>query len=214
MLFQFTRPRGARLDDFAASRVLGCFNSRAHGGRDLRLGFDAWRHGFQFTRPRGARQVRYGRQGVRPVFQFTRPRGARPDRVQVARRTFCFNSRAHGGRDRRCRAGAFCAGRFNSRAHGGRDQWRDRAPRRRRVSIHAPTGGATYTDGKVTVGEKFQFTRPRGARRGRSYGRKTDSGFNSRAHGGRDRRLYPRRRGMEGFNSRAHGGRDTRNEAI
>ena len=55
------------------------------------------------------------------------------------------------------------------------------------VSIHAPTGGAT---GRVYVrlpNWGFQFTRPRGARHGPHPTRKpARSGFNSRAHGGRD----------------------------
>ena len=56
------------------------------------------------------------------LFQFTRPRGAR--RVvgcRVGRRVACFNSRAHGGRDRRGPQAARHGSRFNSRAHGGRD---------------------------------------------------------------------------------------------
>ena len=119
--FQFTRPRGARLVSVGLQVSSIGFNSRAHGGRDVRL---------------------HARPG-RPV---------------------CFNSRAHGGRDRRCRAGAFCAGRFNSRAHGGRDGEVRADAGRARVSIHAPTGGATPPQKAAAPPRWFQFTRPRGAR--------------------------------------------------
>ncbi len=80
---------------------------------------------------------------------------------------------------------------FNPRAHAGRDSqcrlWQDRwrvsihAPtrgatdkdalqsERRFVSIHAPTRGATQIDVTVIVFNGFQSTRPRGARRGRGW---------------------------------------------
>ena len=98
----------------------------------------------------------------------------------------CFNSRAHGGRDHAClrqarqrpgfqftrprgarrtlRASSARRARFNSRAHGGRDRRVRRGREEHQVSIHAPTGGATYS---VT---HCDFT----------------VSFNSRAHGGRD----------------------------
>ena len=120
-------------------------------------------------------------------FQFTRPRGARRGVRTIWTRTPCFNSRAHGGRDRIFRQGA----------------------PERGVSIHAPTGGATMDGWETGEWPEFQFTRPRGARRasGGKSGRARLS-FNSRAHGGRDRHdTIVSRRGRR-FNSRAHGGRD------
>mgnify|MGYP006920953788 CR=1 FL=1 len=54
--------------------------------------------------------------------------------------------------------------RFNSRAHGGRDEPGGVEADGVRVSIHAPTGGATASAAIAAVVK----------------------GFNSRAHGGRD----------------------------
>ena len=162
-LFQFTRPRGARLDLYVGvvrravsihaptggatpirrrARAGGRFNSRAHGGRD----------------PHGGRLQRTDQ------FQFTRPRGARRAYGWTYRTTARFNSRAHGGRDRRPRLTTSRTGRFNSRAHGGRDSFRRPARTASRVSIHAPTGGATRIDDAALANDRF----------------------NSRAHGGRD----------------------------
>ena len=105
--FQFTRPRGARLNRYpgACSPVL-----------------------FQFTRPRGARPsflilrltvlrvsihapargatVRLAVQAILWGFQFTRPRGARPIPSSHILGISCFNSRAREGRD----SGTFDAG--------------------------------------------------------------------------------------------------------
>ena len=130
--------------------------------------------------------------------------------VGAARWEGCrFNSRAHGGRDDLLRllgaqrnvsihaptGGATPShGRrrpvrtcFNSRAHGGRDQ--DCGCLyvvHRAVSIHAPTGGATRPPCGRRRLREFQFTRPRGARQRHGVTLSAASGFNSRAHGGRD----------------------------
>ena len=53
---------------------------------------------------------------------------------------------------------------FNSRAHGGRDTTRTINGYTLDVSIHAPTGGATSRNEQAAREQKFQFTRPRGAR--------------------------------------------------
>ena len=118
---------------------------------------------------------------------------------------------------------------FNSRAHGGRDNIHTLAHGGERVSIHAPTGGATGQRRGDEDGAWFQFTRPRGARRPRPRGIRLRTRFNSRAHGGRDvdslcrfpcrvfqftrprgARRPPKcnRTNATCFNSRAHGGRD------
>ncbi len=120
--FQFTRPRGAR---HACAEFIG--------GQCQ----------FQFTRPRGARPAtnilsgatagvsihaptrgatrRTTRASAMTEFQFTRPRGARRGKTSPNRRRFCFNSRAHEGRDDREDRLAGQDNRFNSRAHEGRD---------------------------------------------------------------------------------------------
>ena len=98
-----------------------------------------------------------------------------------------FNSRARGGRDQSIFAGAYRTIRhFNSRARGGRDGIRAGSDLGRRISTHAPAGGATPLQivvpprtgisthapaGGATMrtamgwaNVKFQLTRPRGAR--------------------------------------------------
>ena len=99
--FQFTRARGARLGSEVTDGRAQCFNSRAHGARDIiQSPGISWRNGFQFTRARGARPQALAQAGLDDKFQFTRARGARP-RVLVQRPVrHRFNSRAHGARDR------------------------------------------------------------------------------------------------------------------
>ena len=76
--------------------------------------------------------------------------------------------------------------RFNSRAHGGRDKYEADVASARKVSIHAPTGGATVETVSPVSASTFQFTRPRGARPPTARRRLAAQRFNSRAHGGRD----------------------------
>ena len=42
-LFQFTRPRGARHCAYGHDLQMGCFNSRAREGRDLKNESEKWR---------------------------------------------------------------------------------------------------------------------------------------------------------------------------
>ena len=76
-----------------------------------------------------------------------------------------FNPRAHVGRDGlgfQCYKTFDC---FNPRAHVGRDLATFNAPLARlRVSIHAPTWGATLLPSLLEPDQLFQSTRPRGAR--------------------------------------------------
>jgi len=96
-------------------------------------------------------------------FQFTRPRGARHAVGFVKVPPGGFNSRAHAGRDR---DGS------NPRLEGSFQFTRPRGARLGdgpgagpgRVSIHAPTRGATYGLRHCATSRQFQFTRPRGAR--------------------------------------------------
>jgi len=142
--------------------------------------------GFNSRAHAGRDQKGYSR-GTRKLFQFTRPRGARrPSRG--------FPEPA------RC---------FNSRAHAGRDPCRRPSPTRRRVSIHAPTRGATIAARLCSEGDLFQFTRPRGARPQPCKMPALFTGFNSRAHAGRDGTCGRSAHTPAGFNSRAHAGRDT-----
>ena len=78
-------------------------------------------------------------------FQSTRPRGARPSaKAELKRLAKCFNPRARGGRDADLPPCARQLLRFNPRARGGRVKKPDyQIEIDRKVSIHAPAGGAT-----------------------------------------------------------------------
>ena len=129
------------------------------------------------------------------MFQFTRPRGARPSRPSRPAAGRGFNSRAHGGRDRGRSSARVRACSFNSRAHGGRDPLVMARVAKCRVSIHAPTGGATLQGFELQAAKKFQFTRPRGGATRHLLQNVRALRFNSRAHGGRDgvRQCHSRR---------------------
>ena len=251
-LFQFTRPRGARPNRRLGSSRRMCFNSRAHGGRDIDLRavnrhlrvsihaptggatgpcgtraacrgrFNSRAHGgrdrnlpvrlalrvFQFTRPRGARRKNAASQGVKQRFQFTRPRGARPiPRADRERARVSIHAPTGGATVRPARSTVYLRTFQFTRPRGAR---RDHAAFAvdALVSIHAPTGGATSLRDFSASSHLFQFTRPRGARRRTARRRCWKSSFNSRAHGGRDAGGRRGNTSSRSFNSRAHGGRD------
>ena len=121
MVFQSTRPHGARPIRQADSIRLQCFNPRARTGRDERgrsapLGVKVSIH----APARGATESASW-QLILTVFQSTRPHGARPFAQRRPSSVRGFNPRARTGRD----AGLFCL-----RFPFG-------------VSIHAPARGAT-----------------------------------------------------------------------
>ena len=120
---------------------------------------------FQSTRPRGARrrcrpeghlaQVsihaptwgatgRAGEHEEEPQFQSTRPRGARQRPTVCSTTSYCFNPRAHVGRDFRACLLCVPMPMFQStRPRGARHATNAHAISMRDVSIHAPTWGAT-----------------------------------------------------------------------
>ena len=211
IMFQFTRPRGARLDERAYLSVGHGFNSRAHAGRD-------------------------GQPGL--ISRIT---------VIVSIHAPTRGATVRGG-------GNLGRDSFNSRAHAGRDSSLPLPLHNVGVSIHAPTRGATARqclqptifrrfnsrahagrDAEVpqlsTTTSLFQFTRPRGARRGGLAGKFLNARFQfTRPRGARrmmarmPRQMttfqFTRPRGARlkcqriplathCFNSRAHAGRDT-----
>ena len=209
--FQFTRPRGARLPVHLFPLPKTRFNSRAHGGRDSAAALEDVDPKFQFTRPRGARLSYVKTLMTASTFQFTRPRGARPMPTTwtAGRRAFQF-TRPRGARLLTYLKSIILRSMFQfTRPRGARPTEKELNIQAKDVSIHAPTGGAT---------RPTRCRRPQRCR------------FNSRAHGGRDHlRLAAARRQdvsihaptggatwnitqisvPRGFNSRAHGGRDT-----
>ena len=169
ILFQSTRPRGARpgLQSTGAPEW-SSFNPRAHAGRDMVssprskrvfFGFNprahAGRDGNYFeTKPnkgvsihaptRGATRVGGAKTIVKLLFQSTRPRGAR--RLAYTRKGRKWRVSIHAPT-----RGATRLLRYERRRTAG-------------VSIHAPTRGATSGRSTKSLSKKFQSTRPRGAR--------------------------------------------------
>ncbi len=126
LLFQPTRPHGARPTPTAISSIVSCcFNPRARTGRDVELrGPKGARGTFQPTRPHGARPRTSGppRAARTTTFQPTRPHGARRRGTQRRRRRRRrFNPRARTGRDVVAGISADVRKCFNPRARTGRD---------------------------------------------------------------------------------------------
>ena len=100
---------------------------------------------FQSTRPRGARLKKTVEIVFSGKFQSTRPRGARLFFKDKAAKSECFNPRAHGGRDAIASGVWMFVSRFQStRPRGARLEHEVGTGRNHEVSIHAPTGGATW----------------------------------------------------------------------
>ena len=184
--FQSTHPRGVRplrRDAQATQRAVSihaptrgatlfvrtgdipcCFNPRTHAGCD----------------------AAHRRPPVVKKFQSTHPRGVRLI-FDVEMQPICgFNPRTHAGCDRSARPWrARCPG-FNPRTHAGCDSLGIGRCGSKRVSIHAPTRGATNHIYIFRATRAFQSTHPRGVRRSRSPIMAAAPGFNPRTHAGCD----------------------------
>ena len=233
MVFQSTRPRGARrvqtggvgpgLADVSIHAPAGgatwitaftCsirlrFNPRARGGRDQCAPASRSLAKFQSTRPRGARLQQEGRIYRTGQFQSTRPRGARHLRAQNMALHLRFQStRPRGARLDISDTATVREVSIHAPAGGATVRNRQILPVGR-VSIHAPAGGATRPRaGSARSSTTFQSTRPRGARRRFWRNAWPHGRFNPRARGGRDLPGLSRSRLRCGFNPRARGGRD------
>ena len=166
MLFQSTRPRGARLAGLhqAGHEVEVSIHAPAWGATSSALPPSGPLAMFQSTRPRGARRLTPVSSFTFHVFQSTRPRGARPTSDSSVFDGIGFNPRARVGRDLVVAVVE----------HGAV------------VSIHAPAWGATDRQTISSLFQWFQSTRPRGARpTGRRFPL-CSNGFNPRARVGRD----------------------------
>ena len=185
-MFQSTRPRGARHLTLILVPLVKRFNPRAHGGRDSGKMGDASITVVSIHAPTGARRLGNYYHLKQVEFQSTRPRGARLSGRRANSHTFCFNPRAHGGRDNEALK-AYASSIVSIHAPtGGATEDYALVVRKVHVSIHAPTGGATGrsfirsiktavsihapTGGATLHGlldhyaQMFQSTRPRGAR--------------------------------------------------
>ena len=144
LTFQSTRPRGARQFVRSVLAAHGGFQStRPRGARHPPVGMAGFPQGVSIHAPTGGAtphpllsqlgmQVSIhaptgGATEASPMdmydsgFQSTRPRGARPALLPLPAPLFCFNPRAHGGRDGGESRGRYSINCFNPRAHGGRD---------------------------------------------------------------------------------------------
>ena len=101
VLFQSTRPRGARHGCCRFRGFLPCFNPRAREGRDARAGtLLAGIAAVSIHAPaRGATTGFVPATDAEFQFQSTRPRGARQGIPAISRPPRCFNPRAREGRD-------------------------------------------------------------------------------------------------------------------
>ena len=229
-MFQFTRPRGARLrhntndlvfDVSIHAPTRGATSLVKKDLQDFVVSIHAPTRGatacqisvyycpqFQFTRPRGARPTLSKTSSLPPLFQFTRPRGARPCHTSTRRGRFRFNSRAHEGRDRTKSISHSCSQVSIHAPTRGATPWRERRrPVRTCFNSRAHEGRDSHRQGMFSD-RTFQFTRPRGARQLGYFCRRQSYSFNSRAHEGRDIGLRQGLRKDASFNSRAHEGRD------
>ena len=131
---------------------MGGFNPRSHGGSDhSRESEKASPEGFQSTLPRGERLrfVRFYYYFV--VFQSTLPRGERLARPATNKTKGQFQSTLPRGERLSISLKLLSSPGFNPRSHGGSDRKRRGHNRNeRRVSIHAPTGGATQRRPKAS----------------------------------------------------------------
>ena len=187
LLFQSTRPRGARPKRLAFKD--GGENVSIHAparGATRGLLQDAAIIAFQSTRPRGARRTSFNSAGIRLSFN-PRAREGRDMFVfhGVSRRA-CFNPRAREGRDRLMlrqvkeeRVSIHAPARGATCLYFTIDEFQI-------VSIHAPARGATWRGYDITFNDEFQSTRPRGARHADGCRIDRICSFNPRAREGRD----------------------------
>ena len=121
--FQFTRPRGARLDKQVASLAQWVsIHAPAWGATQRRADGGALRR-FQFTRPRGARHPTACSRAATSTGFNSRARVGRDYLAKILTRVEkCFNSRARVGRDDDHIQNHHYRCSFNSRARVGRDK--------------------------------------------------------------------------------------------
>ena len=173
--------------DALVHKIIVSIHAPTRGATSVLLGRLEGRR-FQSTRPRGARHSQLPPDVLCIKFQSTRPRGARQDNYVVLTAAAWFQStRPRGARPRNSglRGGAVQS--FNPRAHAGRDTGNIDYYTTQFVSIHAPTRGATRRRGNISTRGKVSIHAPtRGATRTGAGVISNVTGFNPRAHAGRD----------------------------
>jgi len=166
--FQSTRPRGARRSRRSASICRGSVSIHAPAwGATYKQAAPFNNSGlFQSTRPRGARRDGYGIGSASAGFQSTRPRGARLDSglTDFDNQMVSIHAPAWGATGHFAR-GARKWRSFNPRARVGRDSlWAQSKARRQRFQSTRPRGARQVRQRRTKVKKMFQSTRPRGAR--------------------------------------------------
>jgi len=145
--FQFTHPRGVRLNVRQRGKGLGAFQfTHPRGVRSETSRKPSSPPRFQFTHPRGVRHVIILDESSLFKFQFTHPRGVRLSREESVpmRRWFQFT---HPRGVRRASSLAICTLRSTfqfTHPRGVRQQLVTEGSPGSVVSIHAPTRGATH----------------------------------------------------------------------
>ena len=188
-MFQSTHPRGVRLDGGSAIISSDLFQStHPRGVRHSFCYLYITFHVFQSTHPRGVRHscpsryvqtrtvsihapTRGATQSMRrncrhlQKFQSTHPRGVRRcPAVVVFNACRSFNPRTHEGCDFKILRESPNLTGFNPRTHEGCDTPKALHGAGTKVSIHAPTRGATHYTGESQEHWEFQSTHPRGVR--------------------------------------------------
>ena len=166
-LFQFTRPRRARRKEWHTNWWdVVSIHAPAKGATIRPLLSKSLSSSFQFTRPRRARLMIARGPGQRFLFQFTRPRRARPFPFCCIFRLKGFNSRAREGRDPGLDPGIVNMQKsFNSRAREGRDEiFGEIALQHWGFNSRAREGRDQRIYAALLDDNAFQFTRPRRAR--------------------------------------------------
>ena len=159
--------RGATLMITANLDEIPDFNPRSHEGSDYAsLSDTASGAKFQSTLPRGERRLRaVAVDGEGGISIHAPTRGATYHCCLSASWEYNFNPRSHEGSDFSFLESENIQFHFNPRSHEGSDMSRKSLARSAiRISIHAPTRGATFCCAFCCSSSIFQSTLPRGER--------------------------------------------------
>ena len=166
-VFQSTLPQGERLKIWKITAIETDFNPRSHKGSDSHRHFHTKQKGeFQSTLPQGER---------------------RESGSQMCLVHRDFNPRSHKGSDGGAGKEIRLDPDFNPRSHKGSDRSMRFYRRKKDISIHAPTRGATPHRGGLEEAMRISIHAPtRGATGELRKPRRSRHNFNPRSHKGSD----------------------------
>ena len=166
---------------------------------------------FQSTLPRGERRSLQRRSPLTKTFQSTLPRGERQKSSHRRYWTCNFNPRSHEGSDGSSLSLTCSTANFNPRSHEGSDcVVFVTATTYGRISIHAPTRGATFVKATAPLSKRFQSTLPRGERHLSEIAKRQSEKFQSTLPRGERPCLSCLMIAGLYFNPRSHEGSDVR----